>query len=197
MISLQTAAFGESAFVATHTIVDRHFGWRFFFIFVIKYSISCPKQLWYVRLLLWEGKEIELVKELSDILVLSYISKVIKVHTFTSIKLGHLPLKCIQKTLPGPKPTKFFMLLHIGWVEQFKTDTLKTRLFWKESSPVLAREPVCSLVLFQQSHLNWDWDGYIHLLVIHCLHVSTCMDYFSHNYFALKQRKYNGCLSNN
>lgn len=133
VISLQTAAFGKSPFVAIHTVVDRHFTKDCFPFLVMKNSISCPKQMWSVRLLLRGGKEIELVKESSDILVLKYISKVIKLRT----KPGHLPLKSIQKILPGP--TEFFMLLHTGWVGQFKTDTLKTRLFWEESSPGLAR----------------------------------------------------------
>lgn len=115
VISLQTAAFGKSPFVAIHTVVDRHFTKDCFPFLVMKNSISCPKQMWSVRLLLRGGKEIELVKESSDILVLKYISKVIKLRT----KPGHLPLKSIQKILPGP--TEFFMLLHTGWVGQFKT----------------------------------------------------------------------------
>lgn len=95
MISLQTAAFGKSPFVAIHTIVDRHFAKDCFPFLVRKNSISCPKQMWSVGFLLRGGKEIELVKESSDILVLKYISKIIKLHT----KPGHLPLKSIQKIL--------------------------------------------------------------------------------------------------
>lgn len=61
-------------------------------------------------------------------------------HTFTSVVSLVICryLKHILKILPRPKPTEVSVLLHIGWVEPFQTDVLKTRLFWEGSSPELA-----------------------------------------------------------
>lgn len=114
MISLQTAAFGKSPFVAIHTIVDRHFAKDCFPFLVRKNSISCPKQMWSVGFLLRGGKEIELVKESSDILVLKYISKIIKLHT----KPGHLPLKSIQKNSSRTNRILYVAAYWMSWTVQ-------------------------------------------------------------------------------